>query len=171
LFDAYISSPAHWIQGLGTRANATITGTLGIRGNYVHNVLAEVVCENGLIGTALFSAIVYSTVVAGKRLWSQYQYDPTIRAAVATAIAACIYSLFLALKQGTISYPAPFFWWMILAKLSAHEERVAAWDSADAAVAHDADDQELDDADAMQPVAVGGDDIPGDSRGGYSLSY
>lgn len=155
LFDAYLASPANWLQGLGTRANATITGSSGISGNYVHNVIAEALCENGLIGASLFAAIAYSTFTAGKRLWRRYQHDPPMRAAVAVAAASCLYSLFLALKQGSLSYPAPFFWWMILAKLSAHEERVAPWDWHEAALSPDDDEQSLDEAEVLEPVAVG----------------
>jgi len=124
LLHAYIASPSHWLLGLGTNAYASISPDQYTI--YVHNVVAEILCEHGIVGAILFAAITVLTFKYGRRLWSLYRDDPSMRATVAVLLASCTYALFLALKQGSISYPAPFFWWMVLAKLYKHEERVLA---------------------------------------------
>ena len=122
LLNAYIASPGHWLLGLGTNAYAAISSNHNII--YVHNVVAEILCEHGIVGAILFAAISVLTFKYGRRLWMLYRDDPSMRATVAVLLACCVYALFLALKQGSISYPAPFFWWMVLAKLHKHEERI-----------------------------------------------
>lgn len=122
LFEAYLASPAYWLFGLGTSAYAYVGG----QGGYVHNVAAEILCQHGLVGATLFIVIIITTIKYGQGLWMLYRDDASMRATVALLLAICGYALLLSLKQGSISYPAPFFWWMVLAKLYAHEKRVLA---------------------------------------------
>jgi hypothetical protein len=46
-----------------------------------------------------------------------------MRSAAAVLSATCCYALLLALKQGSISSGAPFYWWLVLAKISYYEQR------------------------------------------------
>jgi O-Antigen ligase len=124
LLDAYIAAPGRWVFGLGTNAYAEMSFDLTTK--YVHNIAAEMLCEHGIVGALLFVFITFFTIKAAWRLWMMHREDLSMRSVVAVLLAISLYSLLQALKQGSMSYPAPFFWWLILSKLSAHEEKVMA---------------------------------------------
>jgi O-antigen ligase len=121
LLEAWLESPAHWLFGLGTNAYSSIGAS--VHSDYVHNIAVEVLCEHGLVGGATFGLLLIFTVRAGVQAWRIHRYDPQMRAVVATLMAICAFSMFLGLKQGSITFPAPFYWWMVLAKLSSFERR------------------------------------------------
>lgn len=166
LLGAYLASPQNWLFGLGTNAFASIGHNKDVL--YVHNVVAEMLCEHGLVGAALFAFAVTITAKYGRRLWSQYRDDPSMRATVALLLAICTYALFLALKQGSISYPAPFFWWLVLAKLAKHEEHLML-----AAAPEDAELEGHGDGVVEAPVSAGPADRhgPQDEGRDYALGY
>jgi hypothetical protein len=146
LFAAFLASPGNWPLGLGTAAYSVIGGSR--HADYVHNVAAEILCEHGLVGFTLFLLIVGLTFKCGFRVWSIYREDPVMRATAAVLAAMCFYALLLALKQGSISSGAPFYWWLVLAKISYFEQRRAAtsvqWiDDSVVAPEHDLIDPEL----------------------------
>ena len=122
LLSAYLARPGSWVFGLGPSAFTAISSDQYV--SYVHNIAAEVLCEHGLVGFGLLIAMVVLMFRYGTRLWKMYGDDPSMRSVVALLLAICAYALFLALKQGSISYPAPFFWWVVLGKLYFHEKRV-----------------------------------------------
>lgn len=126
LFEYYLSSPMHWLFGLGTGAYASISLDTTVARDYVHNIAAEVLCEHGLVGAALFIAMIIILFKQGRRLWSMYSDDPVMRSTIALLAAICVFTLLESLKQGSMHYPAPFFWWVILAKLATREELVRA---------------------------------------------
>lgn len=128
LLAAWLASPAHWMFGLGTQAFAAITTRH--HEVYVHNIAAEILCQHGIVGFVIFLSFTWLTFKYGYQLWTIYKDDPTMRATVATLSAICFYGLVLALKQGSIYHPTPFFWWIVLAKLSLHEQRELAWNRA-----------------------------------------
>jgi hypothetical protein len=96
-----------------------------------------------------------------------FGYDPSLRATVAVLLAICTYVLLLALKQGSIEYPAPFFWWIIMAKVFMHESRVWA---ATAEPEEWSDAEALDGAPAPEPITDPSYDPQRDPQG-YALGY
>jgi O-antigen ligase len=124
--DAWIASPSHWLFGLGTNAWADVYGASDVGGNYVHNIAVEVLCEHGLVGAAILIATVVLTVRAGVRMWSLHRDDPALRSAAAVFLALGAFMLFNSLKQGSITSGAPFFIWLVLAKISRREESLLA---------------------------------------------
>lgn len=121
---AWIESPAHWLFGLGTNAWQGI-GASSYGVDYVHNVFVEVLCEQGLVGASLFVAATVLTIRAGLTMWAIHRDDPALRSAAAIFLAICAFALFNALKQGSIASMAPFYWWLLMAKVSHHEMRAA----------------------------------------------
>jgi hypothetical protein len=138
LASEFMASPGSWVFGLGTSAYVAISPDT--QNTYVHNVAAEAVFEHGLVGGALFVAIMWLTFKNGRRLFGAYQHDESLRSAVAVVLAMCTYSLLLALKQGSMSYPAPFFWWMILAKLATQERLMPSLDAVSAEPTEESED-------------------------------
>jgi hypothetical protein len=123
--DAYMASPGHWLFGLGTNAWMGI-GEPQYGVDYVHNIAVEILCEQGLVGAAIFALTTVLVIRMGFRLWSVHQDDPSLRSVSAILLAICAFELFNALKQGSITSCAPFAWWLMLAKVSTREQREAA---------------------------------------------
>ena len=141
LFNHYVSSPAHWLFGLGTGYYASISLDSSAGRDYVHNIAAEVLCEHGLVGGFLF---VLMMILLGKymfRLWNMYRGDPSMRSVVALLAALGFFSLLESLKQGSMQYPAPFYWWVIMAKLAQHEQKVLV--GRGELAEHESDDESL----------------------------
>lgn len=122
LFEHYVASPAHWMFGLGTGFYSSISREAMDR-DYVHNIAAEVLCEHGIVGAALFTLAGIFLVRYSLRLWAIHRDDPPNRAASALISAICVFSLLEALKQGSMTHPAPFYWWLVFAKLATAEFR------------------------------------------------
>ncbi|MCI0362247.1 MAG: hypothetical protein L0Y44_04200 [Phycisphaerales bacterium] len=121
LFSAWLESPEHWLFGLGPTAYMSLTGHL-----YVHNVPVEILCEHGLVGASFFGIMSFFMARHALALWKIHQDDPPMRAAVGVLVGICLYSLLLSLKQGSFIHPVPFCWWLVLAKISKHEQMVHA---------------------------------------------
>jgi hypothetical protein len=119
---AWISSPGHWLFGLGTNAWMGI-GADRFNSDYVHNIAVEILCEQGLVGATIFIAMTVLVIRSGLRLWRLAADDPSYRSVAAILLAICAFDLFNELKQGNISSGIPFFWWMVLAKIAFHELR------------------------------------------------
>lgn len=133
LLRAWAESPLAWVVGLGTNAYHSLTGAL-----YVHNVAVEALAELGIIGFLLFMGAAVATARSGLALWRKHHEDPERRAAVAALLGLAAFSTLTALKQGCIiTFPAPFYWWLVVtyvAKREALQEReAAAWASLDEA--------------------------------------
>ena len=120
----YLDEPAKWLLGLGTGAFAVVSEERGTY--YVHNVAAEIMCENGLIAFGIFLVMCVFVVKDGLVMWRDNREDDQYRSSAALLMAISLYALLLALKQGTISYPAPFFWWIIMCKVAYAERRLVA---------------------------------------------
>lgn len=121
LLDHYLSSPSHWLFGLGTQAYAAYSPD---ESTYVHNIAAEALCEHGVVGAAMYVTLFIFTIAAGRKLWMAYKDDPSMRSAVAVLLAICLFFLLQSLKQGSMSYPSPFYWWIILGKMWFHEAKL-----------------------------------------------
>ncbi|MDX2118073.1 MAG: hypothetical protein SFY96_07825 [Planctomycetota bacterium] len=125
LLSAFVSNPQSWIQGLGTNYFSYITGT---DYDYCHNIFVEISTENGLIGCTLYVATLWFTIKECRRLFALHKDDPSMRSTAALLIAIFGYNLFLSLKQGCMwTIPAPWYWCLIIAKLSRYEQAVAVW--------------------------------------------
>jgi hypothetical protein len=125
LFNEWLSKPSQWVFGLGTGFYSSISPDRTVARSYVHNVVAEILCEHGLVAFTLFMLIVFTLLKYARRMIAMFRDEPSLRSCVAILCAISLFSLLEALKQGSISYPAPFFWWMIFAKLALHEMRQA----------------------------------------------
>lgn len=122
----YIARPSHWLFGLGTNSWTLVSGASDTRGNYVHNVAVEILCEQGIFGAAVFVISGVLALQEGRRLWALHADDPALRSTTAILLALSAYTLFLSLKEGSITAAMPFYWWLILVKVSRHERSLAA---------------------------------------------
>lgn len=119
LIDWWVSEPSRWLFGLGANAFSSLPG---YGGSYVHNALVEMVCEYGLFGLGLFSALAFVTGRHALELFRRHRDDPPQRAATAVLIAIGLYSFFLALKQGQfLGTPEPYCFWLLIAKINLSE--------------------------------------------------
>lgn len=156
LLRAYLENPASWLQGLGTNYFSYITGT---DYDYCHNVLVEISTENGVIGLILFIATYYFTIKESRRLFALYSEDPSLRATSALLMAIFAYNAFLSLKQGCMwTIPAPWYWCVVIAKLSRYEQAVALWQY------QQAQEYELPPDDSRYPMAEGYGEDPAPAR-------
>jgi hypothetical protein len=131
LLSEYASSPMHWFFGLGANAHSALVSRVHM--DYVHNLLVETLCEFGLFGLTLLSAVILLVVRYARRLWSLCAHDPQRRAAVAVLCAMTLFLLLLQLKQGTLfGLPEPWWLWVVLTKIAVLELRAArqlqSWD-------------------------------------------
>lgn len=146
LFNEWLSKPSQWFFGLGTGYYSVIAPDKNVTRDYVHNIVAELLCEHGLVAFSLFLAIVFTVFRQSRRMFSMHRDDPSLRSCVAALCAISFFSLLEGLKQGSISYPAPFFWWVILAKIALSESRQAAEAGEEAYDDGDAYAQAVDDS-------------------------
>lgn len=119
LMKVYVSSPGYWLLGLGPNAFAVVTeGSLV----YVHNLVVEVLCEEGLVGFALLLVACVFAAKRGQLVWRAHGEDSSFRSAAAILAALAAYNLLLALKQSTfLASPMFFMYLLILAKVSVGE--------------------------------------------------
>jgi O-antigen ligase len=104
MLDAWKDSPGTMLVGLGNSASydADITGCTSPIGCYPHNLLIEVLPEEGLIGFGLFvSLFLYVSIVAVRAI-----SDPTLsdehKNALKVMFAFMIFELILSLKQSSL---------------------------------------------------------------------
>lgn len=118
----YWESPGHWLLGLGTNSFSAIRGESL---SYAHNVLVEVLCENGIVGLVMYLTITWWVFKDHRDLWRAYAEDPVGRATVACLAAQGLYLTLLSYKQGTfVGLPEPYYLW-VLASRFMYRERVA----------------------------------------------
>jgi len=127
LLSEWLAHPEAWLFGLGTNAYVAISPDRAL--TYVHNIAAEALCEHGIVGAVLFVSIMWLTIRCGYSLWSAHKNDDSMRSTVAILLAVSAYYLLLSLKQGSLSSPAPFYWWLVLAKFSTQERLSPAFGS------------------------------------------
>jgi hypothetical protein len=119
LLDAYLASPGSWLLGLGPGAFNSI------HGGYVHNVPAEILCEHGLVGISIFLLIAGMTLRCALGLWRMFRDDPLTRSITAILFAISLNEFILTCKQGSVSDPTPFYWWIIIGKMYYHHRQMA----------------------------------------------
>jgi hypothetical protein len=108
LIDNWIHSSFAILFGLGSSASYTIIG------NYPHIVPLEVLCEEGILGFILLSAIVIGTVVKALRSLRSIGTDRDLRSLYACVAALWFYSLILINKQGSMLLSQDFFFFSVL---------------------------------------------------------
>lgn len=132
LLTAWSNDPVAWFIGLGPAAMNHVLGTEGDL-QYPHNIFAEVLGSHGLIGLGLFCLVCLLAALATRRLWNLYADDPIGRSAAMVVAGWALFSLLIALKQGSyLAIPAPFYFFLLLAKLAATEQALAWQHHADA---------------------------------------
>lgn len=104
------SSPIYWIIGLGSSASWDSS----ICGFYPHFVPAEVLAEEGIIGFAMWCAIIYVTVRSIIRLNRVVKEMPEQRGLVAAMAALFLLEFLLCFKTGTLLGSTNFFAFSII---------------------------------------------------------
>lgn len=120
LLDEYLANPGSWLFGLGPGAFN------GIHGGYVHNVPAEILCEHGLVGICIYLVIGTLTLRCAYGLWKMFRDDPLSRSITAIVFAISLNEFILTCKQGSVSDPTPFYWWIIIGKMYYHHRQAQA---------------------------------------------
>lgn len=104
MIDAWKDSPGTMIVGLGNSASydPNITDCTSPIGCYPHNLVVEILTEEGLVGLALYLAlIVYICIVAIRAINDQTLPDGQ-RAALKVLFAFTIFEVILSFKQGSL---------------------------------------------------------------------
>ncbi len=92
-------------------------------------------------------------------LFALYSEDPSLRATSALLMAIFAYNAFLSLKQGCMwTIPAPWYWCVVIAKLSRYEQAVTLWQY------QQAQEYELPPDDSRYPMAEGYGEDPAPAR-------
>lgn len=114
----YLGNPVAIIQGLGTSSFDyywTLDDT-----PYIHNMPAQILTENGLVGLGLLTVVMVLLVRESISLLRLHRDSPRDLSTVAILIAFCIYQLLLSLKQGSwFTSGAPFWAFLMLSKIHA----------------------------------------------------
>jgi hypothetical protein len=100
LLQAYLASPMHWLQGLGFYAFSAINP---YGQPYTHVLFADLLGEEGLIGTGIFLIVAGSAIRSARDLWRWTERSPEQRRAIATLITLAAYQTLLANKQGNLA--------------------------------------------------------------------
>ncbi|MCH7545321.1 MAG: hypothetical protein IID30_02825 [Planctomycetes bacterium] len=123
LFFEYLSHPLSWLFGLGTAAFEALESKV-----YVHNLIVEMLCEQGLVGLLLLTGTIYYAWRYGVGLLRTHQHDPQSRATVTIILAFGFYWLMIAMKQGSfLLSPEIFLWFLIVAKLAIVDAAQETW--------------------------------------------
>lgn len=116
MIEAWQSSPGRILAGLGNSAayDPNITDCTSPVGCYPHNLPVEILTEEGLIGAALYVAVIlYIGVVAVQALGNP-GIDRDHKPALKVLLAFVIFEFLLSLKQGSLLGNWRFFLFIIL---------------------------------------------------------
>lgn len=117
----YAANPGNWIFGNGTNAFTFFVGSIR---DYPHNISVEILLEYGVVGIVIFYTCVWFTFKYARNLLKMETEDPIARSTVAAWIGICLFAFLLSHKQGSlIGLPAPFYIWIVLAKIYFDEMR------------------------------------------------
>lgn len=129
MFGEFLRYPPAWVFGLGYNAFSSISATTASEG-YVHNIVAELICEFGIPMTIVFGLMVAATARSSIWLFRRYADDPVSRASLSVLLALCAYQLLLINKQGSLWGDfVVFLYMMLIARL---HKRVVADDEEEA---------------------------------------
>ncbi len=116
MLDAWSSSPGTMLVGLGNSASfdPNITECTSEGGCYPHNLPIEIVTEEGLVGLALYGALLLYVIVIGIRAINDPMIDAERKSALKVLLAFIIFEAILSLKQGSLLSNWPLFLFAIL---------------------------------------------------------
>ncbi len=116
LLDAWSDNPGTMLIGLGNSASydANITDCTSPIGCYPHNLPIEILTEEGLVGLALYLALILYVGVVAVRAISDPSIDDERKGALKVMFAFMIFELILSLKQGSLLGNWRFFLFAIL---------------------------------------------------------
>ena len=116
MLDAWMDSPGTMLVGLGNSASydPNITDCTSPVGCYPHNLWVEILTEEGIIGFAIYLALVLYVSVAAVRAISDQSVDEKHKSALKVLFAFMIFELILSLKQGSLLGTWRFFLFAIL---------------------------------------------------------
>jgi len=100
LFAAYLSSPGHWVQGLGVSAFRELDTRSG--DDYSHVLLADALAEAGIIGAAILGTVLVLGWRQGRDLFVAVRHDHSSRIDLSVILAITLYYLLLSNKQGSM---------------------------------------------------------------------
>jgi hypothetical protein len=125
--EAYLNSPAFWLQGLGASAFNSFFFNRDIGFWYPHNVVIEAFVEYGLVGISMFGLALLFTALAGVRWIRIFDLDQHQRSLGVVWIGLTLFTFLMSLKQGALlNAPMLFTFMWIAAKLVHAEERDVA---------------------------------------------
>jgi hypothetical protein len=125
-------SPGTMLVGLGNSA----AFDPNIIGAYPHDVPIETLCEEGVLGLAIYLGINGMALSGLRKAFRATKNDPQLRGLLAVAAANYVFTLITTLKEGNMVGSAEFFLAAIL--LARMPEMLAAKSAPVAAPAHDA---------------------------------
>jgi hypothetical protein len=97
LFDEYIAAGMlHWLVGLGNSASFTLLGT------YPHVTIAEVLCEEGILGLILTLGIIGALFRQGFALMNNPKVDQGLKVSAVTILAAFTFEIAISFKEGSL---------------------------------------------------------------------
>jgi len=117
MIEAWQDSPGTMLIGLGNSASydPNITGCTSLVGCYPHNLPVEILTEEGLIGLALFLAIILYVSVISIRAISDPSIDNERKNALRVMFAFMVFELILSFKQASLLANWRLFLFAILA--------------------------------------------------------
>jgi len=126
LIEAWWANPGAWALGLGTNYFSFLRGEPM---SYAHNVLLELIGENGLVGITMYLVVAWLVFTSARDLWRMFSEDPAGRATLACLFAQAIFLTILSYKQGTfVGLPEPYYIWVLITKLAVTERvRQSEW--------------------------------------------
>jgi hypothetical protein len=125
LVEAWLSGPEFLLLGLGPTAFPFVTGNTAV--DYVHNIVTEILCEEGIVGFIMFCVMMWYTAKQAMVLLRTYRSDPPLRSVVAIVIGVFLFNFILALKQGTfLAHPAVMMWAVIMCRIGLVERDLHA---------------------------------------------
>lgn len=116
MLDAWKESPGTMLVGLGNSAayDPNITNCTSPVGCYPHNLLIEILTEEGIIGLAIYLALIFYVGVAAVRAISDMSIEDKHKSALKVLFAFMIFELILSLKQASLLGNWRFFLFAIL---------------------------------------------------------
>lgn len=105
LLSRWSESPVSMLFGLGNSAAYDPS----LLGSYPHDVALETLCEEGLLGFALYLRILWLAACGAFRALRIVREQPQRRGVLATASASFLFMLIVSLKQGSMISSAWFF--------------------------------------------------------------
>lgn len=114
-FNASLTMISHWYNsGIYTVAGLGNSASYSVLGIYPHNVMSEVLSEEGLIGICIYFFILIRSGIAVKRCVDYSGTDKKSRRDIALIGGLFLFSFIISLKQGSMLFNPYFFMFAII---------------------------------------------------------